>query len=684
MKTRFEEFKQPEIKRGHLKLGGADNKGNRIDVNSLWIERNGKPFIAVMGEYHFSRADEKDWYNELCKMKAGGVTVVATYLFWIYHEETEGNFDFTGNLDVASFVDTAHRAGLDVVLRIGPWAHGECRNGGFPDWLLKKDFKVRSNDPGYLEYVRIWFTKIYDQVKGRFFKDGGNVIAIQLDNELVNNAEHLLKLKQMAQDIGFDVPLYTVTGWNSKYGARIPVDEVLPVFGGYADAPWNNGTAENPLSHNFAFDHNRNDSAVGVDVIHDTANDGWRLPYENYPYATCEIGPGLQPTHHRRPVVSGMDAYAMSMVKLGSGNNLVGYYMFHGGINNVGKITTFNESKESGYPNDYTAIGYDFGTCLSSYGEVREQYRLLNLMHMFLKDFGEDLAKMPAVMPEKQVWENDAENLRYCKRTDGHSGFVFVNHHQRHLKLSDVKDVLIETENVTFPEIKVEGDICFFLPYNMALGKEKLTYATAQPLCREGDAFFFMAVPGIDAEYGIGDVVLRPENTDISVMEHNGVSIVTLSLDKAKYLRKLDSGLYLGDECDIYETEAGIKCVEPGSFAYAKWNGSGFVRTEVSADFEQAKAEIRERDAKFELFYPYELNLGGERKITRYSIKVTGDGGMVEIPLDYDCMQIYVDGKMIMDDFYTGRVFRIPAKLLYDKDCYAVCSERKDDFYMEK
>ena len=81
------------------------------------------------------------------------------------------------------------------------------------------------------------------------------------------------------------------------------------------------------------------------------AADGWRLPYERYPYVTCELGGGVQITHHRRPIINPMDVYGLSLVKFGSGNNLIGYYMYKGGTNKHGK-TTFNESKESGYPND--------------------------------------------------------------------------------------------------------------------------------------------------------------------------------------------------------------------------------------------------------------------------------------------------------------------------------------------
>lgn len=113
-------------------MGGTNTKGERIDVTSLYFTREGKPWIGVMGEYHFVRDARENWYRELCKMKAGGITAVATYLFWIYHEEIEGEFDFTGDRDIRKFIKDAQRAGLDVIIRIGPWAHGECRNGGLP------------------------------------------------------------------------------------------------------------------------------------------------------------------------------------------------------------------------------------------------------------------------------------------------------------------------------------------------------------------------------------------------------------------------------------------------------------------------------------------------------------------------------------------------------------------------
>ncbi|MDE5597420.1 MAG: beta-galactosidase, partial [Lachnospiraceae bacterium] len=330
MVYQFKEYQKSELLTNHLHMGGENQNGKRIDVTSLYFMRDGKPWIGVMGEYHFVRDNRENWYREFCKMKAGGITVAATYLFWIYHEETEGEFDFTGDRNIRQFILDAQRAGLDVFIRIGPWAHGECRNGGLPDWLLHKPYKLRDNNCEYMAKVRIWYEKIFEQVQGLFYADGGNIIGIQFENELVDDAAHLLALKELALDIGFQAPIYTVTGWNSAYGAKIPVDDVVPVFGAYPEAPWADSIEKLPLSTHYVFNKTRNDSAIGKDLIADVDESGWRLPYEKYPFATCELGGGIQITHHRRPLISGMDIYALSLVKLGSGNNLVGYYMYKG------------------------------------------------------------------------------------------------------------------------------------------------------------------------------------------------------------------------------------------------------------------------------------------------------------------------------------------------------------------
>lgn len=683
MEYKFKEYKQPEIMRGHLDLGGTNPDGERIDVNSLYIERGGKPWLGVMGEYHFVRDSRDNWYTELCKMKAGGVGIVATYLFWIYHEETEGKFDFTGDRDIRRFILDAQRAGLDVVIRIGPWAHGECRNGGLPDWLLEKPYELRDNNAEYMAQARKWYSRIYDEVKGLFYKDGGNIIGIQIENELTDKPRHLLALKHLARDIGYDAPIWTVTGWNSLYGAKIPTDDFLPVFGAYEEAPWEPHTEPLPLSVHYSFDPNRNDAAIGVDLIGKTDDDGWHLPYERYPFVTCELGGGLPTTHHRRVYIRPMDVYAMSLVKLGSGNNLIGYYMYKGGINKIGQLTTLNETKATGYPNDYATLNYDFQAPLSAYGEVREHYRLTNMLHLFVNDFGDRLAAMPAVMSETETDKDDLASLRYAMRTDGESGFVFVNHYQRLAELEPVEDAVIDTGAVKLPPITVRGDIAFIMPFNMPMCDKKLKFATAQPLCRVGNTYFFAAIDGIEPRYSFssGERFTAQSGLD-SIVSVGDISIITLTHDQARFARKLRDTVYIGEDCDLYD-DGDIKAAGSGSYAYYKWTGESFEEHAVRRPFDKAELTLTECGAPFEPTESYELEIGGKRALTWYRAEVTTPDGFVDIPIECDVAQLYIDGVLAADNFWYGKPWRIPAKLIYGKQAYVVCSELRNDFYKE-
>ena len=666
---KFKEFKDEPLLINHLNMGGKNPKGEEINVTSRYFTRNGKPWIGVMGEFHFSRYSRENWHRELAKMKAGGITIVSTYLFWIYHEEIEGKMDFGGDNDIRAFIEEFKDVGLDVVIRIGPWAHGECRNGAFPDWLLKKDYKLRDNNEEYLAVVKKWYQSIYNEVKGLFYKDGGNIIAVQIENEFVDNAEHLAKLKEIAVECGFIAPIYTVTGWNSASGAKIPVDEVVPVFGGYCEAPWENHMNRLSPSPHYFFNRMRNDSAIGTDLIAKTQSDGWQLPYERYPFATCELGGGIEVTHHRRPIIKPMDIYAVSLVKLGDGNNLVGYYMYHGGTNKIGELSTFNETKATGYPNDYPILSYDFQAPLSEYGEVREQYGLLNMLHMFVNDFGEEFAPMIAVDSANWVAADDTNSLRYGMRTNGKSGFVFVNHYQRLTELADIENAVISAGNVEFPPIDVKGEVSFFMPFNMKMGDSVLEYATAQPLCKYDDTYFFAEIPNIKAEYKFSK---------------GSANIVTVPFENAKYMRKLNGTVYIGGGCNLYEENGQIHSVEDGEYICQKWNGSEFETLKIGQSAKQSNVEITGvENAPFEPKYKEELCIGGERELTWKKINVDGGYGFAEIDYVGDVAQIYADGELVADDYYYGKTWRVPCKLLYGKECYMVISEMKDDFYKE-
>ena len=142
-----------KIYTGHLKLGGTSSVGGSIEVNSFYMSQNGQPILPVMGEFHYCRFPVDQWEEAILKMKAGGLTIIPTYVFWNVHEEKEGVFDWSGNKNLRRFVGLCQKHDMSVVVRIGPFCHGEIRNGGLPDWLFAQPLEVRSNDANYLKHV---------------------------------------------------------------------------------------------------------------------------------------------------------------------------------------------------------------------------------------------------------------------------------------------------------------------------------------------------------------------------------------------------------------------------------------------------------------------------------------------------------------------------------------------------
>ena len=230
---------------------GQDPEGNILSFTNYYMEMNGKPFFGISGEFHFSRCEDCRWEDEIIKMKMCGINIISTYIFWIHHEEEEGVFDFSGRKNLRKFIELCQKHHIYVILRIGPFDHGEVRNGGLPDWLYGKSFEVRKLNDGFLYYVKRLYTEIAGQVQGLLYKDGGPVIAAQIDNEYMHSSAaweittgisdewifggddgeaYMYALRDLAKECGIVTPFYTCTGW----GGAITPDEMLPLWGGYA------------------------------------------------------------------------------------------------------------------------------------------------------------------------------------------------------------------------------------------------------------------------------------------------------------------------------------------------------------------------------------------------------------------------------------------------------------------
>lgn len=468
--------------------------GDRLAVNSRYLTRGGKPWFPVMGEFHYTRSAAAQWENELLKMKSSGITVVASYVIWNHHEETEGNFNWTERRDLRHFLQLCKKVGLDAVVRLGPWDHAEVRYGGIPDWVVDA-MPTRRNDPQYMVYVERLYDQIGKQLKGLLWKDGGPVIAVQLENEYNlsgpgKGAEHISELKRLARKAGMDVPFYTVTGWD---GAQYPPGEVTPVFGGYADEPWSGSTTELPPKETHAF---RFDTRVSGDLGAQTVAGGKGTAdaeIDKVPFLGAEYGPGIPAMYRRRPLMAPEDIASMIPVQVGSGVNLLGYYMYHGGRNPEGR-TWLQESAASGGYNDMPLINYDFQAPLGPDGQQRRVLELLRPYHWFLQDFGPQLAEMTVRKPEVvPASSTDLKAPRFALRSNGNSGFLFVNNYVRQYPMAAQRDVRFSVklpgETLVFPSrpVTLEDRDYFIWPVNLDLQGTTLRYATAQPLARIDD-----------------------------------------------------------------------------------------------------------------------------------------------------------------------------------------------------
>ena len=550
----------PAPQTGHLKLGAARApKGETLAANSQYLLKDGKPWLPVMGEYHYSRAPASQWDAQLRLMKAAGIDIVASYVFWNHHQEQPGAIDWKGNRDLRRFVQLAQAAGLKVVVRLGPWAHGEARYGGIPDWVVDA-MPTRGNDAEYLRHVERLYAEIGAQIKGLLWKDGGPVIGVQLENEYNlggpgQGEAHISALKALAVKAGMDVPLYTVTGWD---GAVYPSGEVMPVFGGYPDEPWAKSTTELPAKETYAF---RFGSRVSGDLGAQTQAHGRgtaETDMDKVPFFGAEYGAGLPAMYRRRTLVSPDDIASMLPVQLGSGVNLLGYYMFHGGRNPVGAGGTgLEESSLSGGYNDTPRISYDFQAPLGPDGQQRPVLAKLRPFHYFLRDYGAQLAPMTVRQPERVPASlTDLQTPRWSVRASGDSGFLFFNNHVRQYPMPAQQGVRFEIQlpggTLTLPSqpADIPSGAYFVWPINLDLDGVKLRYATAQPIARldagvQGIVHVFAPTPGVAAEFALADGIksLSSEGGQLLPIGKAGkraVSVLLLSQEEVAKLQILD------------------------------------------------------------------------------------------------------------------------------------------------
>lgn len=699
---------EKQIYSDHLALGGKNPQGDAISFTNYFMELNGKPYFGIVGEFHYSRYPYRYWEESIRKIKSGGINTIATYVFWNYHEEIEGTFDWEHENNLRYFVDLCAKNQIHVILRIGPFAHGEVRNGGIPDWLYGRPFDIRSNDPEYLQYAARWYKEVGKQVEGLMFQDGGPIVGIQLENEYMHcgapwetgykngtymtpgrdGEEHLIELKKLALEANLTPAYFTGTAWG---GAPIIKNQMLPMLAGYAFTPWNPG-------ENYIQDPTKE---YLFEDLHSDQPDKKEYNPVDYPLAFCEMGGGIQITYNHRPVVPPESVEAMTVVKIGNGSNLIGYYMYHGGSNQVGK---------HGYLNEFTVpkISYDFQAPIREYGQIADSYRYLRSLFMLLEEFGYKIAYTKTVVPENAalIKPENVNDLRYCVRVHKDAGFLFINNYQDHVENQDMSEVQFELTlnkgKLLIPSHKnmtIKKDQSMILPFNLDLEGLKLIYSTTQPLTKIKTNscfhYFFYTHDGIDAEYcfneeeieGLelsgaslrkseGKVYIFSDsglNNTILIHSEDGITIKITTLTRAQAVQSTKLHLWGQDRlvishADLTSNQGILEIVsrdhqiEFNIYPEIQQNlhvSNGSIKRESGSVFENYNLLLIEKQISLQT-----------KKSGDHRMEITFDQDLLKgihdsfLQIDYtgDTGNAFIDGRLISDHFYNGLSWEIGLK----------------------
>lgn len=703
-------YEDKEIYHLSGKYSGTGPDGSKISFTNYYMEVDDIPFFGISGECHFSRVDEGQWEDTILKMKMGGINIVSTYIFWNHHEEEEGIFRFDGCRNLRKFIRICQKHNMFVIVRIGPFDHGEVRNGGLPDWLYGKPFDMRGLNEGFLGYSRLLYRNLAEQMDGLYFKDGGPIIGTQIENEYMHSAapwemttgvsdewvtggndgnEYMIRLKEIAQEEGIITPFYTCTGWG---GAATPVDEMLPLWGGYAFWPWifYDYEGEHPATPEYIYRDNHNNK------VPKTYNFEPAYEPESLPYACCEMGGGMACYYNYRFQLPFESVDAMANIKLAGGCNFLGYYMYRGGTNPKGnKIPYLNECQ-------CPKLSYDYQAAIGEFGQLRPSYFRLKALHTFLSDFADSFCKMTTRLPEgsQDIMPEDMDTLRYAVRTDGKSGFVFLNNYQDHVpckpKTNESISLELSERTIVIPDISMAAGEEAILPFWMDIEGYRLMYAKVQPLAKIKEenktVYFFFTPDGMEPEYAWSaadieliddnmpddaEVILNPDKNKMSSYlikgKHGDVEIVTLTREQSLMFY----------EVMIDGVKTMVLCSHP--FVY----DGEHIRVEVSEGKEQVRLlmypdhqiQAIQEKGKYGfitdgLFRGIEFTgeaVAGKilpiKQVGRFKYTVEVPAGYdnckdVLLQIDYsaDIGNAYVDGELVSDNFCNEALWEIGLK----------------------
>jgi len=332
---------------------------------------DGRPFQIVSCEIHPARIPVEYWAQRIQMAKAMGCNTVAAYIFWNYHETTEGRFDFTTtNHDLAKFFTSVKDAGMWALLRPGPYVCAEWDFGGIPPYLLKDpDLRVRGMYPRYMQAAERYMAQLAKVITPSLVTHGGAIIMVQVENEYgsyANDRAYMSRLRDVWKLNGINVPFFTGDGptpymleAGSLPGAAVGLDS------GSEDKHWTLARSMNP----------------GVPVFSSETYPGWLTHWGE---------------KWQRP---GIPSLIKEVTWLLDNKKSFNFYVAHGGTN-FG-FTAGANSGGKGYEPDVTS--YDYDAPIDEQGRATPKFMALrDLIGKYLPA-GTSLPSIPDPIPTMSI-----------------------------------------------------------------------------------------------------------------------------------------------------------------------------------------------------------------------------------------------------------------------------------------
>ena len=153
----------------------------RVSYDARSIRLNDQPVMFMSGSIHYPRSTPGMWPGLMKAAAADGLNMIEIYVFWNYHEQVEGTFDWSERGNLTLFLDAIKEAGLFANLRIGPYVCAEWDYGGIPAWLAyKPSMRLRAYNQPWMDAVQAWMQRVIDETRDYFADRGGPIVLAQV------------------------------------------------------------------------------------------------------------------------------------------------------------------------------------------------------------------------------------------------------------------------------------------------------------------------------------------------------------------------------------------------------------------------------------------------------------------------------------------------------------------------